>query len=179
MSSFHKPLKWNASFAQSRAIFSPILTKLDPKTAMTVQRKNNRLNPHFFKIHLTKRRVCCIIIRLTRHRPISRVWRSTQAGRRGAPAKGVGRVTGARVRISPSPPEKKDTKRCPFFVRERFEPERQQRALRRATVFLFRNTSSTASRSPFPRWGRLAREGRGQAHLIELLTNKHGYVKMK
>ena len=25
-------------------------------------------------------------------------------GRRGAPAKGVGRVTGARVQISPSPP---------------------------------------------------------------------------
>ena len=32
------------------------------------------------------------------------MWRSTQVGRRGAPAKGVGRVTGARVRISPSPP---------------------------------------------------------------------------
>ena len=32
--------------------------------------------------------------------------RSTQVGRRGAPAKGVGRVTGARVRISPSPPER-------------------------------------------------------------------------
>ena len=30
--------------------------------------------------------------------------RSTQVGRRGAPAKGVGRVTGARVQISPSPP---------------------------------------------------------------------------
>ena len=27
-------------------------------------------------------------------------------GRRGAPAKGVGRVTGARVQISPSPPYK-------------------------------------------------------------------------
>ena len=26
------------------------------------------------------------------------------SGRRGAPAKGVGRVTGARVQISPSPP---------------------------------------------------------------------------
>ena len=32
------------------------------------------------------------------------IWRSTQAGRRGAPAKGVGRETGARVRIPPSPP---------------------------------------------------------------------------
>ncbi len=30
--------------------------------------------------------------------------RSTQVGRRGAPAKGVGRVTGARVQIPPSPP---------------------------------------------------------------------------
>ena len=28
------------------------------------------------------------------------------SGRRGAPAKGVGRVTGARVQISPSPPTK-------------------------------------------------------------------------
>ena len=32
------------------------------------------------------------------------VWRSTQAGRRGAPAKGVGRSRGARVQIPPSPP---------------------------------------------------------------------------
>ena len=31
--------------------------------------------------------------------------RSTQAGRRGAPAKGVGCLRGARVRISPSPPK--------------------------------------------------------------------------
>ena len=30
-------------------------------------------------------------------------------GRRGAPAKGVGRVTGARVQISPSPPIKSTT----------------------------------------------------------------------
>gem|GEM_PF-4572198 len=37
--------------------------------------------------------------------PLFSTWRSTQAGRRGAPAKGVGRVTGARVRISPSPPK--------------------------------------------------------------------------
>lgn len=35
---------------------------------------------------------------------ILRLRRSTQAGRRGAPAKGVGRETGARVRIPPSPP---------------------------------------------------------------------------
>ena len=30
--------------------------------------------------------------------------RSTQVGRRGAPAKGIGRVSGARVQIPPSPP---------------------------------------------------------------------------
>ena len=36
--------------------------------------------------------------------------RSTQVGRRGAPAKGVGRIlTGARVQISPSPPLKSTT----------------------------------------------------------------------
>ena len=34
--------------------------------------------------------------------------RSTQVGRRGAPAKGVGRETGARVQIPPSPPRKRD-----------------------------------------------------------------------
>ena len=33
-----------------------------------------------------------------------KVWRSTQVGLRGAPAKGIDRVTGARVRIPPSPP---------------------------------------------------------------------------
>lgn len=32
------------------------------------------------------------------------MWRYTQVGRRGAPAKGVGRDTGARVQISLSPP---------------------------------------------------------------------------
>ena len=35
-----------------------------------------------------------------------RLWRSTQAGRRGAPAKGVGRETVARVQIPPSPPRR-------------------------------------------------------------------------
>ena len=37
-------------------------------------------------------------------------------GRRGAPAKGVGRVTGARVQISPSPPEKSQVERLGFFL---------------------------------------------------------------
>ena len=40
-------------------------------------------------------------------------------GRRGAPAKGVGRATGARVQISPSPPNKKDTARYLFCLRKR------------------------------------------------------------
>ena len=53
------------------------------------------------------------------------VRRSTQVGRRGAPAKGVGRVTGARVQISPSP-EKKTSERLVFFVfGKRFELERR------------------------------------------------------
>ena len=46
------------------------------------------------------------------------VRRSTQVGRRGAPAKGVGRVTGARVQISPSPPTQKHTIWCAFCVAE-------------------------------------------------------------
>ena len=35
--------------------------------------------------------------------PTRAIWRITQVGLRGAPAKGVGRETGARVRISHSP----------------------------------------------------------------------------
>lgn len=37
--------------------------------------------------------------------PLRHIWRSTQVGRRGAPAKGIGRESGARVRIPPSPPK--------------------------------------------------------------------------
>ncbi len=37
-------------------------------------------------------------------------------GRRGAPAKGVGRETGARVQISPSPPQKSKHINACFFV---------------------------------------------------------------
>ncbi len=37
-------------------------------------------------------------------------------GRRGAPAKGVGRATGARVQISPSPPYKKNIPFGMFFL---------------------------------------------------------------
>ena len=39
-----------------------------------------------------------------KRRPQMSIRRSTQVGRRGAPAKGVGRETGARVQIPPSPP---------------------------------------------------------------------------
>ena len=48
-------------------------------------------------------------------------WRSTQVGRRGSPAKGVGWETGARVRISPSPPEKEIRKYLFFVWRRRRE----------------------------------------------------------
>ena len=37
-------------------------------------------------------------------------------GRRGAPAKGVGRATGARVQIPLSPLKKETSLRCLFFV---------------------------------------------------------------
>ena len=43
-------------------------------------------------------------------------------GRRGSPAKGVGRETGARVQIPPSPPEKNclHLYRCEFFCYDYF-----------------------------------------------------------
>ena len=48
-------------------------------------------------------------------------WRSTQVGRRGVPAKDVGRVTGAGVRISPSPELGTNTNPIKwFFVGEAF-----------------------------------------------------------
>ncbi len=37
------------------------------------------------------------------------------SGRRGSPAKGVGRETGARVQIPPSPPKNGHPYGCPFF----------------------------------------------------------------
>ena len=43
------------------------------------------------------------------------LWRCTQVGRRGAPAKGVGRETGAVVRIHSSPPKQKRTPSVSFF----------------------------------------------------------------
>lgn len=47
--------------------------------------------------------------------------RSTQVGRRGAPAKGVGRETGARVRIPPSPPSKNESLTRVIFL---FNPDK-------------------------------------------------------
>ena len=56
------------------------------------------------------------IIREFCKRPLARVYTEMYSrGRRGAPAKGVGRVTGARVQISPSPPEKSQVERLGFF----------------------------------------------------------------
>ena len=53
------------------------------------------------------------------------VRRSTQVGRRGAPAKGVGRVTGARVQISPSPETKRQANACLFLFSGEIELERR------------------------------------------------------
>ena len=44
-------------------------------------------------------------------------------GRRGAPAKGVGRVTGARVQISPSPPTKRNLPQSGRFLFVRSDVE--------------------------------------------------------
>ena len=50
-------------------------------------------------------------------------------GRRGAPAKGVGRATGARVQISPSPPQKsKHRLMLAFLCEKEFELERREPA---------------------------------------------------
>ena len=46
-------------------------------------------------------------------------WRCTQVGRRGAPAKGVGRETGAVVRIHSSPPKKSENNVLGFFYPSR------------------------------------------------------------
>ncbi len=59
-----------------------------------------------------------------RHEAYSRTFMEKySSGRRGAPAKGVGRVTGAEVQIFSSPPNKKGHQTgCPFlFVYEGFE----------------------------------------------------------
>ena len=65
------------------------------------------------KILLTKQIICVIVLPVPSGFPLTILFdirRSTQVGRRGAPAKGVGRIlTGARVQISPSPPFKSTT----------------------------------------------------------------------
>ena len=75
------------------------------------------------KILLTKQIICVIVLPVPSGFPLTILFdirRSTQVGRRGAPAKGVGRIlTGARVQISPSPPEKSTHlstgQMCAFF----------------------------------------------------------------
>ena len=61
----------------------------------------------FCEKRLTGETFLCIIKKLIGRKSMQVKRRSTQVGRRGAPAKGVGRVTGARVQISPSPPSNK------------------------------------------------------------------------
>ena len=51
-------------------------------------------------------------------------------GRRGAPAKGVGRVTGARVQISPSPPTKKAHRKVCLFRWRRWRDCSRRRSRR-------------------------------------------------
>ena len=63
-------------------------------------------------------------------------WRCTQVGRRGAPAKGVGRVTGAGVQISPSPPGKAHicpSRQCVLFY---FNAVRQLSAKQATTRYV-------------------------------------------
>ena len=55
---------------------------------------------------------------LTRHEKT--LMEKYSRGRRGAPAKGVGRATGARVQISPSPPRKRTYQKvCSFLLRKK------------------------------------------------------------
>ena len=85
--------------------------------------EKSKLFEKLFVFLLTNRKVCGIVystavreFRIRSH--IFSIRRSTQVGRRGAPAKGVGRIlTGARVQISPSPPEKTTGFDLSFFQR--------------------------------------------------------------
>ena len=66
--------------------------------------------------HLTNEPLCSIIYPVSSANGRSREYTEMYSrGRRGAPAKGVGRVTGARVQISPSPPIEKATQSGGFF----------------------------------------------------------------
>ena len=69
----------------------------------------------FFQKLLTKVKKIVIIFRQAKKRRSASMEKYSR-GRRGAPAKGVGRVTGARVQISPSPPEKSQVERLGFFL---------------------------------------------------------------
>ena len=65
---------------------------------------------------MTSRPACCILSNTKKY--FLEIRRSTQVGRRGAPAKGVGRVTGARVQISPSPKRKSRVRGFFLFGRD-------------------------------------------------------------
>ena len=81
------------------------------KNALKSRRKANNYykNTRKTQKHLDKRKkIEYNIVREFCKRPLARVYTEMYSrGRRGAPAKGVGRVTGARVQISPSPPTKR------------------------------------------------------------------------
>ena len=74
-------------------------------------------------------------------------------GRRGAPAKGVGRVTGARVQISPSPPEKSinlDTRLVLFSTKSvlrRDKSDSQMKSLRDEIAYGEYKTDLISSKS--------------------------------
>ena len=81
----------------------------------------------FFQKLLTKAKKIDIIFRQAKKRRSASMEKYSR-GRRGAPAKGVGRVTGAKVQILSSPPKKTVVLLgdCLFsFCRRIFEPERR------------------------------------------------------
>ena len=83
----------------------------------------------FFQKLLTKAKKIVIIFRQAKKRRSASMEKYSR-GRRGAPAKGVGRVTGAKVQILSSPPKKTVALLgdCLFhFCRRIFEPERRRR----------------------------------------------------
>ena len=71
----------------------------------------------FFQKLLTKAKKIVIIFRQAKKRRSASMEKYSR-GRRGAPAKGVGRVTGAKVQILSSPPTKRTPSRCPFLLVE-------------------------------------------------------------
>ena len=85
----------------------------------------------FFKKHLTNAIRCSIIYCVSSANGRSRRYTEMYSrGRRGAPAKGVGRVTGARVQISPSPPTKKAHRKVCLFRWRRWRDRSRRRSRR-------------------------------------------------